>query len=159
MSTPHNTPVATPVAVIQSTVFAFKARPDIAPEGLQKGAFISAINEKPEKPQPAGKEFNRLVVTVALDATDSQGQQFMVKKVYNLLGRGTSVFLDDFNAWSESKMQEKDLYTKFNSAAMINGKPVVVEIDHRKVGTKWEAYIKGFFPANYTGATQEALAA
>jgi hypothetical protein len=58
-------PTAAPVVrVVQKTVFAFKKRPVIAPKGLQKGKFISAVNENGVE---NGEEINRVEVTVELE--------------------------------------------------------------------------------------------
>jgi hypothetical protein len=139
-------PTAVPtVKIVRRNVFALKKRAEIAPKDLQKATFISAVNEIPER----GEDFNRVVKTVKLEAQDSKGNAFVLTKTYNLLGRGTAAFLDDYNAWSEAGLTEDDLYGNFDGLKD-QGTPLVVEVGHRKIGTEWESYIQAFHPAGYT---------
>ena len=146
------TPVAAAPPVFKKTVFCFKQRPAIATKGLHPATFISAINESGGE---GDNEYNHLKVAVKLAETDPKGQPFTVQKLYNILptGRGISAFLDDFNSWSGEALTEDDLYSEFDCDARIKDKPVVVEIDHRKKGSDWEAFIKSFHPDGYTGET------
>ena len=140
------------VQLVTKTVFALKARPSIAPKGLQKGTFLSAVNETGTE---AGEEFNRLIVTVALEAKDAKGQPFQVEEKYNLLpnGRGLNAFIKDYEAWSGQELTEDDLYS-FDCNEKVKG-PVVVEIDHRKEGKDPKAVIIAFHNPN---ATEQAAA-
>ncbi len=135
------------VPIVKKTVFALKTRPVIAPKGLQRGTFISAINETPEK----GDEFNRVIVTIDLEATDGKGKPFQLTKPYNIMpnGRGAKAFVTDYNAWSGSELTEDDLYESFNGE-MDKGKSLVAEVGHRKIGNEWQAFIEAFHPAGYT---------
>jgi len=146
MKTIHNSVGAMKVAVTRNTVFAFKARPELAPKGLINGTFVMAAHESGGEP---GKEFSRLVVTVELETKDGNNQPFRVTKAYNLLGRGVSAFVQDFQAWSGLELTDDDLYSEFDAQKLITGKPVIVNVEHRKVGKDWEAYIAAFHPAGY----------
>ena len=149
-------PTAAPtVQTIKKTVFAFKTRPVIAPTGVQKCTYVSAINETAQD----SEEFNRVVVTVELAATDPKNQPFKLEKHYNIVsgGRGFSSFLDDYNSWTEKSLTEDDLYNDFNGEAD-NGKQLIVEVGHRKTGKDWEAYIVAFHPAGYTAAETAEVA-
>lgn len=140
------------VPTVKKSVFAFKTRPVIAANGLQKGIFVGVINETPEN----GDEFNRVVVTVELETMDGKGNRFVVKKDYNILpnGRGFSAFIEDYNAWSDAGFTENDLYIEHDYDVLFKGKPVIVEVEHRKNGSEWEAVIVAFHPVG-----TEALAA
>jgi len=133
-------------------VFALKKRPEIAPKGLQKGNMIVAVHESGGV---GNNEFSRIHTAVGLEATDSKGKRFELTKDYNTLPkrRGISAFVEDYNEWSGAGLTEDDMYNEFDCDAMIKGKPVVVEVEHRKDGKDWEAYIKAFHPADYTGAS------
>jgi hypothetical protein len=150
-------PVAVPVGnkVILKTVFAFKTRPAIVPKGIQTGTFISAINEESAE---IGKEFNRVVTKVKLEAQDANGTQFELEKKYNILGggRGFKSFITDINAWSGAELTEDDLYTERDFTEEFGGQPLVIEVGHRKVGKEWEAFIVAFHPAGYTGEVEAA---
>jgi hypothetical protein len=135
-------PAAKVVKVIRNTQFAFKNRPEIAPKGWQSGNLIGVVNEVPE----FGEDFNRAIKSVKLEATDVRGEHFVLSKTYNLHGRGAAAFLEDYNAWAETKMTDDDLHESFDGEKDA-GKPLVVEVGHRKVGKDWEAYIIGFHPA------------
>ncbi len=139
------------VSVVKKSVFAFKSRPEIAPKGFQEATYVSAINETPEN----GDAFNRVVKSVKLDAPNSKGNHWVLVKTYNLLGRGAAAFVEDYNAWSGADLTEDDLYGSFNGEKD-KGKAMVVEVEHRKFGTEWAAYIKAFHPAGYTGEASEA---
>jgi len=144
---------ATPlVNVVKKSVFAFKMRPEIAPKDLQKGTFVSAINETPE----SGDDFNRVVVTIELEAMDRNNAHFVVTKDYNIMpsGRGFSAFIEDINAWADAGLTEDDLYAERDYTAMFKGKPMVVQIGHRKSGKEWEAVVEAFHPAGYTGEVE-----
>jgi len=136
------------VPAVTKSVFAFKTRAVMAPKGVVSGTFVVAVNESGGG---GDNEFNRFRIAVQLDAADRKGQPFTVEKTYNLLpnGRGINSFVQDFNAWSSSKLTEDDLYQEFDAQKLITGKPVVVNVEHRKVGKEWEAYIAAFHPAGY----------
>ena len=148
-------PTAVPVvSVVKKSVFAFKTRPEIAPKDLQKGIFISAINETPKD----GSEFNRVIVTVELEATDRKNGHFVVTKDYNILpsGRGFKAFIEDFNAWSGAGLTEDDLYVERDYTAEFGGQSLVVDIGRRKDGKEWSAVIEAFQPEGYTKTSAEA---
>ena len=138
------------IAVVPSvtkTVFAFKKRPLIAPKGLQKGVFILAEN------QSGGEGDNAFsVLHTQVEVADAQGHRHVVAKDYNIMqsGRGINAFLQDYNEWSGAGLTEDDLYNEFDMDTVVKGKPVVVEIDHRKVGKDWEAFIGAFHPDGFT---------
>ena len=148
---------ATPiVSIVKKSTFAFKTRPEIAPTDLQKCKFISAINETPSETTEDGSEFNRVVVTVELEATDRKKNHFLLTKKYNILpsGRGFTAFIEDFNAWSGAGLTEDDLYTERDYTAEYGGRPLVVDVGHRKDGKEWESVIESFHPEGYTGAPE-----
>jgi hypothetical protein len=147
-------PTAAPlVSVVKKSVFAFKTRPEIAPKGLRKAIFISALNEESLKKDD---EFNRVTVTVELVDLDRQNKHFVLTKVYNILpsGRGFSAFIKDMNAWSGAALTEDDLYVERNYTEEFGGNSLVVEVSRRKDGKEWEAVIEAFHPEGYTGEVQ-----
>ena len=137
------------VPVVKKTVFAFKTRLAIAPKGLQKATYVAAVNEMGGEDET---EFNHIVKSVVLEAKDAKGMPWVLTKKYNIManGRGAKAFIADYNAWSGSELSEDDLYEKFDGEAD-NGKSLVVEVGHRKVGKEWESYIMAFHPEGYTG--------
>ena len=148
----NKTAVVPAVQTVKKTVFALKKRPYIAPKGLQKVAFTVAVHESGGVGESA---FSRIHTVV--EGQDSNGTRFKLPKNYNTMPnkRGVNNFVGDYNDWSGAGMTEDDLYNEFDFGAMFVGKPVVVEIEHRKIGTEWEAYIKAFHPADYTGEVEE----
>lgn len=129
----------------------------IAPKGIQNAVFTSAINEESVE---IGKEFNRVVTKVKLEAQDPNGVQFELEKKYNILdgGRGFKSFTTDFNSWSGAELTEDDLYTERDFTEEFGGQPLVVEVGHRKIGSDWEAYIVAFHPTGTTEAVETAAA-
>jgi hypothetical protein len=149
-------PTAAPVVrVVQKTVFAFKKRPVIAPKGLQKGKFISAINQEGVE---NGESINRVVVTIELENKHPNGNHFVLTKNYNILpsGRGFSAFTEDFNAWTGAGLTEDDLYTERDYTTEFGGSPLVVQVGRRKDGKEWLAVIEAFHPEGYMGEAVEA---
>jgi hypothetical protein len=128
----------------KSTVFSFKKRAPIPSLGLNRASWVSAVNEAPAE----GDDFNDVVLTIKIESSVPGGKAFELTKRYSLAGnrRGASAFLDDYNSWSETKMTEDSFYDSFDGLADA-GKPLAVNVGHRKVGKEWEAYIKGFHPA------------
>jgi hypothetical protein len=98
-----------------------------------------------------------VIAEVKLGATDPLGQPMTLTEKYNITpsGRGAKAFLADYNAWTGAGLTEDDLYESFDGAKDI-GKPLVVEVGHRKQGKTWEAYIMDWHPA---GATEVVAAA
>ena len=141
----------TEIKIVKKTVFTFKTRPEIAPKDLQKATYFGAVNETPD----VGDAFNRIVMTAKLEALDSKGNPFVLTKTYNLLGRGAAAFVEDYNAWSGTGLAEDDFFGNFDGEKD-KGKSLVVEVGHRKIGNEWEAFIKSFHPAGYTGEPSEA---
>jgi hypothetical protein len=84
-----------------------------------------------------------------LEAKNAQGQPFQVQKVYNCVGngRGINAFLKDYELWTGAALSETELCNEFDANEVVKGKPVLVEISHRKNGKVKEAWIKGFLPA------------
>jgi hypothetical protein len=142
---------AVPAAtVVTKSVFSFKVRPVIAPKGLKKATWVSAVNESSET-----GDVNRVVATVRLQETDLNSQPIMLTKSYDVRPnkRGANMFLDDYNAWTRAALTADDLYESFDGQAD-NGKELMVEVGHRKIGKLWEAFIKSFLPIE-----QETVAA
>ena len=121
-----------------------KPSPAIAPRGKQVGTFLEARQEVGKDAYEA--DFNRVVVVVQLDAKDKAGASFKIEKSYNLLGRGVSGFSDDFRSWSRRQLTQDEV-EGFDPDALIKGKRVVAEINHRKSGKEMTAYIAGFHSA------------
>ena len=122
-----------------------KSAPAIAPRGKQVGTFIEARQESGKDSYDAA--FNRVVVVVQLDAKDKTNAPFKVEKAYNLLGRGVTGFSEDFRAWNRRQLTQDEV-EGFDPDALIKGKRVVAEINHRKTGKEMTAYIAGFHPAD-----------
>lgn len=139
-------PTAAPVGnVIKKNVFALKTRPAMAEAGMQDAKLVSVICEAGiEK----GKKINRIVKTVEIEATDPKNHHVLTKN-YNILpsGRGFSGFIADINAWSGAELTEDDMYVEHDFTEEFGGKPLVVEVGHRKIGKNWESYIVAFHPA------------
>jgi len=88
--------------------------------------------------------FKNLVADVDLNATDSTGAKFQLKKKYNLnFPRGLTAFRNDYFDWSGRKLTDYEL-SKFDPEKLINGKPVKLVVRHRKEGKKSVAIIDRF---------------
>jgi hypothetical protein len=137
--------------ITKNGVFKLKSLPSIAPKGIQHGVFTEIANEVGTVD---GKEYNRLIVMVALEAKDSKGNPFSISKSYNISGngRGLNGFCQDYKAWSGIELTPDDL-GEFDANTRIKDQAVVVEIEHRQSGKDWIAVIQSFHPADYTGAT------
>jgi hypothetical protein len=154
MNTKLNKSAVVPtVPTIKKTVFALKKRPLIAPKGLEKVTFIVAVHESGGV---GDNEFSR--IHTAVEGMDAKGNRFVVPKDYNTLPnrRGVSAFVSDYNNWSGAGLTEDDLYNELDIEAMFVGKPVVVEIGHRKNGKEWDAVIEAFHPADYAEPVAQA---
>ena len=138
---------------------------EIPPPGEQPGVFSKVFIEKGKDED--GIDFENLVVVVDLDAFDSTGKKFQLKKTYNVkLKRGVTAFRNDFHIWSGRKLTDYEL-SKFEPDKLMTGKPVTLVVRHRKEGKKNVAVIdqfkrtviepaKGAEPANPTTSTAAA---
>ena len=125
-----------------------KKLPAVAPKGQNLGVF-SDIKQETGK-DDLGKDFNRLKKIVTLEAKNPDGKPYTVEKTYNLLGRGVRDFQADFLSWSGRLLTDEEL-AAFDAEAAMKGKPVIVEISHRKEGkNKLVADIEKFLPAPAT---------
>lgn len=132
-------------AIEKKAVFTFKTRPEIAPKGLQRATYQSTTNESSDGPNGV----NYAITVIRLEATDKKGNPFDLVKRYNLNGQGAAKFLEDYNSWKEGNLTVDDLYEEFDGNKDA-GKPLVVKVGHRQIGTAWEAYIKSLHPVGYT---------
>lgn len=122
-----------------------KELPAVPPKGQSPG-FFSGIKIETGK-DDLGKDYKRLRNAVTLEAKGPDGKPFKVEKVYNLLGRGVRDFQADFLSWSGRLLPDEEL-AAFDAEGAMNGKPVVVDLSHRKTGkNKLEAEIEKFLPA------------
>ncbi len=122
-----------------------KQMPAVPPKGRNGGNFSEIKLETGA--DKLGKAFSRLKVRVALEALDPHGKRWEVEKIYNLLGRGVRDFQADFLSWSGRLLTDEEL-SAFDAEAAMKGKPVVVELSHRRVGkNKLVADIEKFLPA------------
>jgi hypothetical protein len=123
-----------------------KKMPRVAPKGRNHGVF-TAIQQEAGK-DDLGKDYNRLKVVVTLDTKDPDGKPYQVEKTYNLLGRGVRDFQADFLSWSGRLLTDEELQA-FKSETEMKGKPVIVELSHRKDGkNKLVAEIEKFLSAS-----------
>lgn len=132
-------------APVKKAVFTWKTRPEIAPKGPQPATYQSTINESSDGPNGV----NYAITVIRLKAKDKKGNPFDLTKRYNLNGQGAAKFLEDYNSWKEANLTVDDLYEEFDGKKD-EGKPLVVKVGHRQVGSEWEAYIKSLHPVGYT---------
>jgi hypothetical protein len=119
--------------------------PAVAPRGHNRGVFTQIKNETGT--DKLGHEYNRLMVTVGLEAKNPEGQPYRVTKTYNLLGRGARKFQEDFFSWTGRRLTDEQL-NSFDEKGEMEGKAVVVDISYRQQGSKLVEEIKGFFAAD-----------
>jgi hypothetical protein len=120
--------------------------PTVAPRGKQKGVYAEVIvNTGKNK---LGQPYNDLIVAADLEQKDPLGKPYRIEKKYNLEGRarGLAAFQADFESAQGRSLTDEEL-DAFDPDTLLKGKPVIVEIKHRKEGKKIVAYIDGFFPA------------
>lgn len=116
----------------------------VAPKGQNRGTFKQIVQETGT--DKLGKEFNKMKVPVTLEAKDAEGNPYLVEKTYNLLGRGAQEFQTDFFSWSGRLLTDEEL-ASFDCDTEMTGKPVIVELSHRKVGkNKLVPEIEKFLP-------------
>jgi len=91
-----------------------------------------------------GVDFKNLDWEIDLDAVDSTGKKFRLKRTYRIdLKRGVTAFRNDFAAWSGRKLTDYEL-SKFDAEQLMKGKPVKLVVRHRKEGKKTVAVIDRF---------------
>ena len=121
--------------------FRLRRMPTVAPRGEQRGEFISVVCGD-EETVKGGKTRQLVTVSVQLEATDKNKNPFVVTKVYNIAGRGVTAFADDYKSWSGEELTREQM-DPFEPSIMV-GKPVVVQIDHRKEGQELVPVIEKF---------------
>jgi hypothetical protein len=134
---------------IMNNIIVLKSAPAIAPRGKQPGVFIDT--KQTTGTDSFGVAYNNVTVCVDLHAKDKRGNPYRIEKAYNLLGRGFSAFAKDFQSWNLRKLTQDEVEA-FNPEDLMKGKPVVVEVAHRKVGTDVVAHIAAFHPASTANA-------
>ena len=117
--------------------------PAVAPKGQNPGNYGVVTQESGK--DKLGKDYSTLKVPVILAAKDPDGKAYQVEKTYNLLGRGVREFQADFLSWSGRQLTDEEL-DAFNAETEMNGKPVIVELSHRKQGKTIVADIEKFLP-------------
>src|ERR1035438_5474764 len=115
--------------------------PAVPPKGKNLGNF-GVITQESGKDK-LGKDYGTLKVPVILAAKDPDGKAYQVEKTYNLLGRGVREFQTDFLSWTGRQLPDEELGA-FNAESEMNGKPVIVELSHRKQGKTIVADIEKF---------------
>jgi len=121
--------------------------PTVAPKGHNLGSFGEIAQESGK--DKLGKDYSILKVPVILAAKDPEGKAYQVEQTYNLLGRGVREFKEDFLSWTGRMLTDEEL-DAFNAEAEMKGKPVIVDLSHRKEGKKIVADIEKFLPVPAT---------
>jgi hypothetical protein len=124
--------------------FQLRKMPIVAPRGEQRGQFISVVCGDLEILKD-DKKRQLVTVFVQLEATDKNKNPFVVTKVYNVKGRGDTAFEDDYKSWSGEELTPEQM-DDFDPSIIV-GKPVVVQITHRKEGKELVPVIEKFLPA------------
>lgn len=115
---------------------------EMAPPGEQMGVFAK-VSIKTGKDE-VGVEIKNLNLDIDLDAVDSAGKKFPLRKTYRAdLKRGVTAFRNDFEAWSGRKLTDYEL-SKFEADKLMEGKPVKLVVRHRKEGKKTVAVVDKF---------------
>lgn len=115
---------------------------DIPAPGNHLGVFTKITIETGK--DDSGVDYKLLVAGVELDATDSTGKKFELKKTYNLnFARSLTSFRNDYFDWSGHKLTDYEM-SQFEAETMMNGKPVQLVVRHRKEGKKSVAVIDRF---------------
>ena len=126
------------------TKITLKKMPTVAPKGQNRGVCTDFKVEAGK--DDLGKDYNRFTTIVTLEAKDPEGKAYQVEKTYNLLGRGVREFQADFLSWTGRLLTDEEL-AAFDAEAAMKGKPVIVELSHRKDGkNKLVADIEKFLP-------------
>lgn len=143
-TTATQTTATTATTTAPRMVFQLRKMPSIAPKGLKAGCFTHTEIIKGEK--CAVDSMGMLQVSIQLEALDEQGSPFVVKKGYNLDGRGVNALSQDIQKWRGEELTAEEL-NSFDADTLIIGKPVTVKIGHRGEGKKLEAFIEALEPA------------
>ena len=115
---------------------------EVAPPGEHTGVFTKVAIETGK--DDIGVEYKHLVLVVDLDAVDSTGKKFPLKRQYKInISRGLTAFRNDFADWSGQKLTDYEL-NKFDAEKLMKGKPVKLFVRHRKEGKKPVAVIDRF---------------
>lgn len=115
---------------------------EMIPPGDQMGIFTKVSIET--KKDEIGVEIKNLNLDIDLDAVDSTGKKFRVRKGYRAdLKRGVTAFRNDFLDWSGRKLTDYEL-SKFEADKWMEGKAVRLVVRHRKEGKKTVAVIDKF---------------
>ena len=115
---------------------------EIPAPGEHTGTFTKLAIEQGKDDN--GVEFKNLVAGVDLDATDSAGTKFHLKKTYNIIfPRGLTAFRNDYFDWSGHKLTDYEL-SKFDAEKLMKGKSVKLVVRHRKDVKKSVAVIDRF---------------
>jgi hypothetical protein len=120
-----------------------KKMPAVASKGQNRGFYTDFQVEAGK--DDLGKDYNRLKAIVTLEAKDPEGKAYQVEKTYNLLGRGVRDFQADFLSWSGRLLTDEEL-AAFDAETAMKGKPVIVELSHRREGKLIVADIDKFLP-------------
>jgi hypothetical protein len=99
-----------------------------------------------------GNDYKDLVLTGELDATDKTGKKYRVTKRYNLLGRGLSMFRNDYQSWSGRKLKDQDLVA-FDADKLMKGQRATFDIKLKKEGKELDAVIHRLLPVAAAQAT------
>ena len=115
---------------------------EIPAPGEHTGTFTKVSIEQGKDENSV--DFKNLVPVIDLNATDSEGNKFQLKKPYNLnFPRGLTAFRNDYLDWSGHKLTDYEL-SKFDAEKLMKGKPVKLVVRHRKEGKKSVAVIDRF---------------
>ena len=128
---------------LQHMNITLRKMPAVPPKGKNRGVYTDFKVEAGK--DDLGKDYNRLKTIVTLEAKDPDGKVYQVEKTYNLLGRGVRDFQADFLSWSGRLLTDEEL-AAFDAEAAMKGKPVMVELSHRRQGKTIVADIDKFLP-------------
>ena len=119
---------------------------DIAPSGKQLGTIVEVVRASGKDDD--GHDFDDLVLTGELDATDKSAKKYRLEKRYRLGqgNRGLGMFRTDYKEWSGRKLKDQDLVA-FDADALLKGQRATFVVKHRKDGKEMIAVLDKFLPA------------
>lgn len=137
---------------VVSTQVVLKTSKELPAERLHKAVIGNQVRQTGVD---NNVKFNRMHVPVILEERDSNGNNYVLGRNYNIdyCNRLEDSYAEDSLIWRglNPKTDEIPLFFNFD---LSNGLPVVVDVGHRVNGSEVTAYIKSFHPAGYTGEVQ-----
>jgi hypothetical protein len=119
---------------------------DIAPNGKQPGTIVDLVRASGKDED--NNDYDDIVLTAELDATDKSGKKFRLVKRYKLGtgNRGLGTFRSDFKDWSGRKLKDQDLVA-FDADALMKGQRATFVVKQRKDGKELVAVLDKLLPA------------